>query len=218
MSNLSLSEIIRYLSAGFIFIFIAYGCDPTFLSKVFKALGTIGVPFAAFVVGILTFLIYRPTIYNIILFFVLDRYYTHNVRQSLIDKYKISRKSEAEIFWTILKRNKLKEEFKGIDLDSSGIHFLYMTSIYSFAGMCYLFFKRVAYGSNQTLLLLVFGFVFFLSIVAAFLNDLRIEKLESKLLSTISDGDVQEIAEKLGYTLTLANQANAADTKKRAAD
>ena len=122
MTNLSLSDILRYLATGFVILLVAYACEPTVVKNLFDLLGAAGIPVAAFVFGSLSFLVYRPTLYTLILFRLLDFVHQDNVRHNLMKKYEFKRKMDAEVFWSVLKRAKLEEEFKRIDLDSSGVH------------------------------------------------------------------------------------------------
>lgn len=87
MSELKLSETIRYLAAGMVVFIVAYTCFPGKISTLLTAFGPIGGPLLVFVVGSISFVIYRSIIYNLILFLVLDKLNRSNVRNQFLAKY-----------------------------------------------------------------------------------------------------------------------------------
>lgn len=99
-------------------------------------------------------------------------------------------------YGTFVKRAKLEDQFKRIDLDSSEVHFLYLTAVFSLVGAGYLFWKRYPVLGIKPFSLLALSSIV---AVAALLNDLRIERMETKLLSTIPPQEVDEMAARLGH-------------------
>lgn len=214
MNNLSLSDILRYLVIGIIILILSFICEPTLINKLYKTFGKVGIPFVAFSIGSITFLVYRATIYRLILFHILDCINKDNVRDKIMSEYNISNKLDAEIFWAILKRAKLSEEFKRIDFKSSEVHLLYMTSLMTFFAFIYLLnkyfiflyinllnkpyiFLYILY-INFVFIIIIF-LVFIVSGFAAICYDIQIEKTESKLYMCIHYREKDRLAKKLGY-------------------
>lgn len=105
MDKLGLSEIIRYSATGFVVIAIAYVCEPVSVKAIVSDLGALGLPVGAFVLGCLVFFVYRPTIYKLLLFRVLDSLHRANIRNVLMQRYAIKRRTEAETLWDIRQKS-----------------------------------------------------------------------------------------------------------------
>lgn len=197
MSELKLSETIRYLAAGMVVFIVAYTCFPGKISTLLTAFGTIGGPLLVFVVGSISFVIYRSIIYNLILFLVLDKLNRSNVRNQFLAKYNINGRYEAEIVWKVTSKEILSRDSSILDLPSSEVHLLYITFITSTVGAIYHWFL----GDDTSLTALKIGMpvVAILSFIAALNHDYRVEKLEALTLKGANWKEISEYLKRIGY-------------------
>jgi len=194
MNRLSLPEILRYLVIGLVVIGVGYVCEQGIVTCLLAKLGPVGSPLFAFVIGSLTFVVYRATLYNFVILRFLDFIHKDNVRDILMSRYKIPDRYRAEIFWKIVQVSELKDSLESINLGSAGTHLLYMTCGTTLIGSAYLLFNSCISARFCWLLLisLVCG-------VAAIASDYFIETLVTFLLRSIGEKKVDALAKELGF-------------------
>lgn len=197
MSELKLSEAIRYLATGMIVFIVAYTCFPSKISTLLAEFGTIGGPVLVFVVGSISFLIYRAVIYNFILFLVIDALNRGNVRTQLLERYNIKRRYEAEIVWKTISKVLLSRDPSSPDLPSSEVHLLYITSIATTVGGIYHWF--LADATNAAALKTGMVIVAIFSFIAALNHDYRVEKIEAMSLRGADWTKISEYLVRIGY-------------------
>lgn len=199
MAGLKLAEIIRYLATGILIFLIFYLCSPTTVSKIMADFGSVTGPLIVFVSGTIFFLVYRTLLYNLILFQILDRINSSNVRGQLKEKYNIRGKYEAEIIWKSISRVVMEQDNSILALPSSEVHLLYVTSILTVVGAIILGvteFQSI-YDSWQVLVALVS--ISFLTGAGALFYDYRIEKIEGFVLQASNLDSITEYMSKIGY-------------------
>ncbi|MFQ5801642.1 MAG: hypothetical protein ACE5JQ_01940 [Candidatus Methylomirabilales bacterium] len=194
MEKLSLESALRYLVVGYVILGVFYVCRPDDTGRLYGTLGSVGIPVAAFVAGSLVYLIYRPVLYNALLFHVIDRIHKGNVRQLLMNRYEITSRFEAELLWKVIQSESVKEKLSPLLLASAGIHLLYMTSLVTVTGAVFLFFDTGF--SPRSIYLLVLAILMDSSAV---ISDYQMEKQESLLFTLIGKSDIDQVVSKAGY-------------------
>lgn len=202
MEKLTLGEALRYLVVGYVMLAVGYVCCPQEVSQLYTTLGAAGAPVAALVAGSLVYVFYRPVLYNLLLFYVIDCMHQDNIRKLLMDRYGIGSRLQAELLWNVIQSEALKEKLPPLLLTSAGIHLLYMTSIVTLAGALFILFKDGL--SSQ------FAFLFVVCMAvggAAIASDYQIERQESLLFTLVDEACMDNIAAKVGYAREIKSSA-----------
>lgn len=201
MAEFKIAEVIRYLSTGMLLFLIFYLCDPSTTSRILTDFGTVAGPLVVFVTGTVFFLVYRILIYNLILFKILDRVNSDNVRDQLTKRYNIQGKYEAEIVWKSISRVVMKQDNSVLDLPSSEVHLLYVTSIITAAGSLILGLTDFPSAYDVWHVLITLLSTSLLTGAGALFYDYRIEKLEGFALKSSNLDSITGYLSKIGYEL-----------------
>lgn len=195
MDKLKLDEILRYLTIGYVIFAVLYYCERPWVTDIFSIVGAAGSLVAAFVIGSLFYLIYRALIYNLILFFVVDRLYSPNVRRTLIQRYTVASYFEADALWKALQNEpRIKDQLPPVNLRSSGIHLLYMTAIVNISGASYLALQCAVAAPLWVMLLVALACG-----AAAITSDIYVEKQVKLLFTMIGTESVTRVVTEAGY-------------------
>jgi hypothetical protein len=195
MNKLTLNDILRYVAIGYVISAVMYYCERSWVVELFTVLGVAGFTVAAFVLGSLVYLIYRPLIYNLILFFIVDRLYSLSIRRTLMQRYTVASHFEADALWKTLQNNsRIKAQLPPIELGSSGIHFLYMTAVVTFLGAIY-----ITFGTGFTTPVWVMLLVALACATAAVTSDIFVEKQVKLLFTMMGQQSVEKVVTEAGY-------------------
>ena len=173
-------------------------CFPDKTGQVYTQLGSLGIPILAFVLGSLTFFIYRPTIYSFIILRFIDLIHKDNVRDILIHRYKLKSKrkrQKAEAFWNIVQESLLKEGLENVNLGSAGTQLLFMTFLFAFPASVYLIIIVEGW-TTKSILMLVTSLAALLSAIA---SDYYLETIATFLLKSIEKAKIDSLAKRMGF-------------------
>lgn len=201
MNKFSLPEILRYFLIGFIIIGVWYVCRPCQMTEICKTLGSAGTPVFAFVIGNITFFVYRSTFYSLLILRFLDLIHKDNVRDVLKSRYEIPNRYKAEVFWKLVQESTLENKPKTINLASAGTHLLYMTCCATLIGAAYIYFDSCI-STNFCWLL----FVSLVCGVSAVVSDYYIESLETFFLKSIEDNEIDKLAGQQGFKRKVSDE------------
>jgi hypothetical protein len=109
---------------GFILIGVYYICSPEEAAEFYCKIGKAGTPILAFVIGTITFLLYRSAIYGVLILRLIDKIHPDNVRSILMSRYDIPSWYKAEALWKVLQEAGPGERLKNVvHLQFSGVKY-----------------------------------------------------------------------------------------------
>lgn len=166
------------------------------IAKIPNSVLATGIPILALVIGTLTFSIYRSLIYGLIILRVIDAIDRDNVRDFLMKKYEILKRTKADALWKTIREKRLREESEHIDLGSASIHLLYMSALVVLALLVFLLIDNCMV--LKSLLVLV-PFSFFAISAAAVLSDRHMQTVEYLLLKSIKSEELDDLVATIGF-------------------
>ena len=200
MPNLNISEILRHLAIGFIAFGLALVVDPSASRKALSDMGTVGASLTAFTIGAFLYNLYRPLILIRIIHRLKDWIVRSegNYRRFLFVRYGMSCR-DAEYFWYHVRENQIPDRLETWRRGTSGVHFLYMTSLLTLAtaGYSAIYLSHVYTASLFS--------VVFVTGIAGLVQDLDFERCEYFALKSIDLEDLDACAVACGYKLKKNN-------------
>jgi hypothetical protein len=191
MERFNLEEILRYLTIGFVSIGLLFICGPEEVTELVKELGSVGIPLAAFTIGVLIYFTYRGTIYTFFINPVKDLLTTYNYRVFLKNNYNVESFLQVEIIWYVLRDLYLKKVHQGIRVNSSGIHLLYMSALLFDAASIYcILVQQETKAFYLVISSLVLG-------ISGLLTDIFVERHELLILKNIEPSKLKEAIDRM---------------------
>lgn len=196
--GLTLSEALRYMFAGLVPFGLLYCVEPDWAERLLKNTGGPGLGLLALGWGSIAYFAYRPFYDNLILCLQdLPMLKAKGYRVYLKRRYGITR-NEAQMLWRYIRDDITHGNLYGksgfLETIGSGVHLLYLSAI-----QCLFFsvWRTAKYCWEQGLVMLIVASSLF---IVGFIYDRQWEEFEGRLLRTIDDYRLDELAAQLGFT------------------
>lgn len=198
MKEFSLSEALRYVTAGFVFLSCLWSYAPDRAAALIQVLGSVGIVGFSLAFGAVLYPVYRGLAYNWLMPFVQDlfRRKSNSYRTYLHREYGVQKKRDATRLYVNLRDRDLLKEHRAVDTSIANVHLGYVSALILIA------FCIASVAARKPELVSEFGLAAALVFAGTFAFERRLQSDECDRLRQKCDTlAVRDMAAKLGIDL-----------------